>query len=42
MHHILPWYKRNSEDIGVPVSSVKDGYEPPCGCSEPNPGPLKE
>lgn len=42
VHHILTWYQRNSEDIGFPVSSIKDSYEPPCGCSEPNPDPLQE
>lgn len=29
-------------DIGFPISSVKDSYEPPCGCLEPNPGFLQE
>ena len=27
---------------GVPETGVIDGYEPPSGCWEPNPGPLYE
>ena len=27
--------------IGSPGTRVTDGGEPPCGCWEPNPGPLR-
>lgn len=31
---------REQMRISVPRTGVTDGYNPPCGCCEPNPGPL--
>lgn len=43
VYHIHPWYPQKSEEgIKFPGTGVTVGWEPRCGCWEPNPVPLEE
>jgi hypothetical protein len=42
-NHVHYWCLWRSEDgIGSSETGVGGGCKPPCGCWEPNPGPLQE
>jgi hypothetical protein len=33
--------QRSGKDVGSPGTVVTNAWKPPCGCWEPNPGPLQ-
>ena len=42
MYVCTVWVQRSEEEVGSSGTGVTDGCELPCGCWEPNSGPLEE